>query len=255
MIKQTMKNQIPTATALMNPGCNQCSLSKLCIPIAVNSEDIDRLDEIISRGRVLERGERIFEQDAPFTSCYAVRSGAVKTYTLSSDGEEQVTGFYLPGEVIGLDSIHMNQYSGTATALERTRVCEIPLGQLDEIADEIPGLQHHFMHLMSQEIRDSRQLTLLLSKKTAEERIASLLLSLSSRFSRRRLSGTEFRLPMPRSDIGNFLGLAVETISRVLTRFQNQGLVKVRGRDVEILSLEGLKDLLSHETECKRSSA
>ncbi|WLQ11585.1 fumarate/nitrate reduction transcriptional regulator Fnr [Hahella aquimaris] len=234
----------------LHRGCHECNLSKLCIPIAVGAEDIDRLEEIIRQGKMLNRGEYIFEQHTPFRSCFAVRSGAIKTFTVSEEGEEQVTGFYLPGEIIGLDSVSMEKYSCSAVALERTSVCEIPLEKFEDLASDIPSLQHHFFSLMSKEIQESRQLTMLLSKNSAEERIASLLLSLSTRFSRRRLSGTNFRLPMPRSDIGNYLGLAVETVSRVITRFQNNGIIKVQGREVQILQLEELQKILRHDTKC-----
>ena len=244
-------NQITkTSSFSIHRGCHECSLSKLCIPIAVSGEDIDKLEEIIRQGRMLSRGDYIFEQHTPFRSCFAVRSGAIKTFTLSEEGEEQVTGFYLPGEIIGLDSVSMDQYSCSAVALERTSVCEIPLDKFEDLATRVPGLQHHFFLLMSKEIQESRQLSMLLSKNTAEERIASLLLSLSTRFRHRRLSDTHFKLPMPRSDIGNYLGLAVETVSRVLTRFQNQGLINVQGRDIQIMDLRGLQVLLKNETKC-----
>lgn len=234
-------------------GCHECSLSKLCIPIAVQSDEIEELEEIIRQGRIHPRGDYIFEQHTPFKSCFAVRSGAIKTFTLSEEGEEQVTGFYLPGEIIGLDSVSMESYACSAVALERTSVCEIPLDRFEELSTRIPRLQRHFFMLMSKEIQESRQLSTLLSKNTAEERIASLLLSLSSRFQRRRLSGTQFKLPMPRSDIGSFLGLAVETVSRVLTRFQNQALIRVQGRDIEILNLPSLQFLLKDDTKCLNS--
>jgi len=234
----------------LNRGCNECSLSQLCLPIAVNQEEIDRLEDIIKQGRILNRGEYIFKQGTPFASCFAVRSGAIKTYSLSEEGEEQVNGFYLPGEIIGLDSINTNSYSCSAKALERTSVCEIPLDKLESLATQIPTLQHHFFQLMSREIQESRQLSMLLSKNTAEERIASLLLNLSSRFKRRKLSSTEFRLPMPRNDIGNYLGLAVETVSRVFTRFQNKGYITVQGREVTINDLEALQQVLRPDTPC-----
>lgn len=234
----------------LNRGCNECILSKLCLPIAVNQEEIDRLEDIIKQGRILNRGEYIFKQGTPFASCFAVRSGAIKTYSLSEEGEEQVNGFYLPGEIIGLDSINTNSYSCSAKALERTSVCEIPLDKLESLATQIPTLQHHFFQLMSREIQESRQLSMLLSKNTAEERIASLLLNLSSRFKSRKLSSTEFRLPMPRNDIGNYLGLAVETVSRVFTRFQNKGYITVQGREVTINDLEALQQVLRPDTPC-----
>lgn len=239
----------------LNRGCNECSLSKLCLPIAVNQEEIERLEDIIKQGRILNRGDYTFKQGTPFTSCFAVRSGAIKTYSLSEEGEEQVNGFYLPGEIIGLDSINTNSYSCSAKALERTSVCEIPLDKLESLATQIPTLQHHFFQLMSREIQESRQLSMLLSKNTAEERIASLLLNLSSRFKRRKLSNTDFRLPMPRNDIGNYLGLAVETVSRVFTRFQSKGYITVQGREVTINDMEALQQVLRPDTPCVPVSA
>lgn len=239
----------------LHRGCQECSLSRLCIPIAVSADEINKLEEIIRQGRMHSRGDYIFEQHSSFKSCFAVRSGAIKTFTLSEEGEEQVTGFYLPGEIIGLDSVSMESYSCSAVALERTSVCEIPLDQFESLSARIPSLQHHFFLLLSKEIQESRQLSMLLSKNTAEERIASLILSLSSRFQRRRLSETRFKLPMPRSDIGNYLGLAVETVSRVLTRFQNQGLIRVQGREVEILDISSLQMLLKHDQRCPEPRA
>ncbi|PAV24743.1 CRP/FNR family transcriptional regulator [Tamilnaduibacter salinus] len=240
-----MGERIPTRHSLaLSPSCNHCSLSNLCLPLAVSDGDMGRLDEVVNRGAVYDRGQAIFQQHTPFRSCYAVRSGAIKTSVETAEGDYQITGFYLPGEIIGLDSLHAEEYAGSAIALERSSVCEIPMDQLESLSFEIPTLQHHFFQLMSQEIQNGQQLSLLLSRKTAEERLASLLLSLSSRYERRQMPPTAFRLPMARNDIANFLGLAVETVSRVLTRFQSQGLATINGRSVESLDLEGLHSLL-----------
>lgn len=240
----------PQSTTGINSSCLQCSLSNLCIPIAVNKDEIDRLEDLIKQGKTINRGDHIFKEHAPFKSLFAVRSGAIKTYSVTEDGEEQVTGFYLPGEIIGLDSTNTDAYSCSAKALERASVCEIPFSQLETLATKIPTLQHHFFSLMSKEIQGSRQLTMLLSKNTAEERIASLLLSLSSRFKLRKLSGTSFRLPMPRNDIGNYLGLAVETVSRVFTRFQKSGLISVQGREVVLEDIDALVDIVKNHSKC-----
>ncbi len=239
----TQEIRLRQAPSAFKASCHQCSLSNLCLPLALEDNDLDRLEDIVRQGRVFDRGEHIFDQSTPFRSCFAVRSGAVKTSIVTESGEEQVTGFYLPGELIGLDSMSDNHYACTAQALERTNVCEFPVDKLEELTVKLPDLQHHLYYLMSQEIRNSHQLALLLSKNTAEERIAALLLSLSSRFQRRRLSGTRFSLPMPRNDIANFLGLAVETVSRVFTRFQQQGLIKARGREVELQDLDALQNI------------
>jgi len=226
---------------VLKASCHQCSLSNLCLPLAVEENDLDRLEDIVQQGRIFNRGEHIFDQSTPFRSCFAVRSGAVKTSIVTEGGEEQVTGFFMPGELVGLDSMSGETYACTARALERTSVCEFPVDKLEELTGKLPDLQHHMYHLMSQEIQNGHQLAMLLSKSTAEERIAALLLSLSSRFQRRRMSPTQFSLPMARNDIANFLGLAVETVSRVFTRFQSQGLIRARGREVELLDIEALQ--------------
>ncbi|PIE43762.1 MAG: Crp/Fnr family transcriptional regulator [Gammaproteobacteria bacterium] len=248
----TKSANIPAATK--NPvssSCNLCSLGHLCLPIAINQADIGQLDDVIKQGKVVDRGDHIFHEHGPFKSCFTVRSGSIKTYTVTEEGEEQVTGFYLPGEIIGLDSMTTDLYSCSAKALEKSSVCEIPFEQFEELATKIPTLQHHFFQLMSKEIQESRKLTMLLSKNTAEERIASLILSLSERFKRRKLSPTQFRLPMPRNDIGNYLGLAVETVSRAFTRFQKTGLISVQGRELTINDIQGLKNIVKNHTNCK----
>lgn len=226
-----------------SPSCNQCSLSNVCLPVAVSHGDLHRLESLVSQGKILDRGELVFRQCEPFTACFAVQGGAIKTYIVSEDGEKQVTGFYLPGEVVALDSVSTDHYSCSAEALERSSLCEIPLNHLEELAVRIPGFQQHLLQLMSREIQNSQQMSILLSRKTAEERLATFLLSLSTRFRRRRLSPTHFRLPMARHDIANFLGLAVETVSRVFTRFQKQELVRFYGRNCTLVDINGLTDV------------
>jgi CRP/FNR family transcriptional regulator, anaerobic regulatory protein len=221
-------------------SCNECSLNPICLPLAVTVDELDQLEDIMRRGRPLKRGEHLYRASDSFESIYAVRSGAVKTYALSEDGEEQVTGFYLPGEIVGMDGISTAHHMSSAKTLETSSVCEIPFQRLEELSSQIPTLQHHFFSLMSREIQADRELHMLLSKKAADDRIASLLLSISSRQQRRGLSGQRLRLPMSRYDIANYLGLAVETVSRVFTRFQQQGLLSVEGREVEILNREAL---------------
>nr|WP_269147512.1 fumarate/nitrate reduction transcriptional regulator Fnr [Alloalcanivorax dieselolei] len=221
-------------------SCNDCSLSPICLPLAVAPSQLDELDGIIRRGRPLKRGEHLFRAASPFGAVYAVRSGALKTYVLSDEGEEQVTGFYLPGEIVGMDGISTAHHVSNAKALETATVCEIPFHRLEDLSQRIPSLQHHFFSLMSNEIRADRELHMLLSKKSADDRVASLLLSLAARQQRRGLSSSRFRLPMSRYDIANYLGLAVETVSRIFTRFQQQEMLLVDGRDVEIIDREAL---------------
>ncbi|MCG4454729.1 MULTISPECIES: fumarate/nitrate reduction transcriptional regulator Fnr [unclassified Pseudomonas] len=215
--------------------CKDCSLATLCLPLSLNLEDMNSLDEIVKRGRPLKKGEFLFRQSDVFDSVFAVRSGALKTFSLSDSGEEQITGFHLPSELVGLSGMDTETYPVSAQALETTSVCEIPFERLDELSILLPQLRRQLMRVMSREIRDDQQMMLLLSKKTADERIATFLVNLSARFRARGFSPNQFRLAMSRNEIGNYLGLAVETVSRVFTRFQQNQLLEAEGKSVHIL--------------------
>ena len=215
--------------------CKDCSLASLCLPISLTREDMDALDDIVKRGRPLKKGEFLFRQGDTFGSVFAVRSGALKTFSLSDGGEEQITGFHLPSELVGLSGVDGERYPVSAQALETTSVCEIPFERLDDLALQLPQLRRQLMRIMSREIRDDQQMMLLLSKKTADERIATFLVNLSARFRARGFSANQFRLAMSRNEIGNYLGLAVETVSRVFTRFQQNKLLEAEGKEVHIL--------------------
>jgi len=215
--------------------CKDCSLASLCLPLSLNLEDMDALDDIVKRGRPLKKGEFLFRQGDTFNSVFAVRSGALKTFSLSDGGDEQITGFHLPSELVGLSGMDSESYPVSAIALETTSVCEIPFERLDELSVQLPQLRRQLMRVMSREIRDDQQMMLLLSKKTADERIATFLVNLSARFRARGFSANQFRLAMSRNEIGNYLGLAVETVSRVFTRFQQNKLLEAEGKEVHIL--------------------
>lgn len=224
-------------------NCGNCRLGSICLPLALEADDILKLDEIVQRGRPLQKNEHLYREGDEFSSVFAVRSGAIKAYRITGDGQEQVTGFYFPGEILGMDGISKDHYACSAKALETSAVCEIPFNRLEELSAQMPSLQRHFFQLMSQEITSDQQLITLLSKNSAEERVASLLISISTRNARRKLSKTHFRLPMSRTDIGNFLGLTVETVSRVISRFNKQGLIEVESKEITLLDLEGLKQV------------
>ena len=226
-------------------SCSTCRLATICLPIALESEDIEKLDEIIQRGRPLRKNEHVYRENDHFGSVFAVRSGTLKAYRITDDGKEQVTGFYFPGEILGMDAISKNTHASSAKALETAAICEIPFERLEELSVKIPSLQRHFFQLMSQEIAEDQQLITLLSKNSAEQRIASLLLSISARNARRKLSANSFRLPMSRTDIGNYLGLTVETVSRVFSRFQKIDLLAVENKEINILDSERLRRLAS----------
>lgn len=217
------------------PHCSNCSLAGLCLPISLEFEDVDALDQIVKRGRPLKKGDFLFRQGDAFESVFAVRTGAIKTFSLSDSGEEQITGFHLPSELVGLSGMDTETYPVSAQALESTSVCDIPFDRLEDLALQLPQLRRQLMRIMSREIRDDQQMMMLLSKKTADARIATFLVNLSARFRARGFSATNFRLSMSRNEVGNYLGLAVETVSRVFTRFQQNGLIEAEGKEVTIL--------------------
>jgi len=221
-------------------ACNDCTLFELCLPLGMNQEELAVLDHVITARRALRRGDILFRGGESFRALYAVRAGSMKAYTVTQDGREQVTGFYLPGELIGLDAISLGRHPSTARALESSSICELPFPELERISVRLPGLQRQMIRLMSKELLSEESLLIMLGKKTAEERLAAFLVSLAIRFRQRGFSGTEFNLSMSRSDIGNYLGLAVETVSRLFTRFQQEGLVRVRRRAVQISNLTEL---------------
>ena len=223
--------------------CNDCGIYGLCRE--VNGSDVDlRLPETIVRNRRLfERGELLYRTDEPVRTIYAVRSGSVKTYVLTKNGRMQITGFHIAGELLGLGAIAAHYFTTEAMALETTMVCEVPIEVLEVYSKEIPSIRQQMLKILSQEILDNQELMLLLGKKSADERLATFLLSLSQRFRRRSYSPTEFNLSMSRSDIGNYLGIAEETVSRVFTRFQNEGLLATERRQVQLLDLDRLDNI------------
>jgi CRP/FNR family transcriptional regulator len=223
--------------------CSNCSLKQLCLPLGISQEDVRRLDSIIKRRRPLARGSNVFRLGDEFRALYAIRCGSVKTYTITEDGSEQITGFHLPGEIIGLEAVSSGQHHCGAKVLETTSICEIPFRRLEELASVVPGLGGQLLRIMSREILADEQLLILLGKKSAEERLASLFLSLSLRFGERGFSSREFHLSMSRNDIGNYLGLAVETVSRLFTRFQQQGLIDVKHKYITLVDMPQLRTL------------
>ncbi len=230
-------------------ACQECSLHQLCLPRSIDGNDLDKLDNIIERKKPLKRNENLFQVGESFNSIYVVRSGSLKTYSPTIDGQEQVTGFHLPGELLGLDAIGKGQHPCAAKALEMTSVCEVPFSHLEGLAQELPTLQHQLLRLMSKEIYDDQELMLLLGKKTAEARLSAFLLSISLRFKQRGFSSVEFYLSMSRNDIANYLGLAVETVSRMFTRFQEDNFIDVERKHIVIKNRAELQ-LIAGVNEC-----
>jgi CRP/FNR family transcriptional regulator len=224
-------------------ACQECSLHELCLPVGIGRDDLGELDRIIRRRRPIQRGDHLFVNSDPFRSIYAVRSGSIKTYTLTDDGREQVTGFFLPGEIVGLDAIGDGRHTCAARALETTSVCEIPFEELEALGERLPSLPKQLLRIMSKEMHHDQLLLMLLGKRTADERLATFLLSLSQRFGQRGYSSSEYNLSMSRNDIGNYLGLAVETVSRLFSRLQDDGMLVARGRHVVLRDLPRLRAL------------
>jgi len=224
-------------------ACQDCSLYRLCLPLGLHNNDLAKLDKIINRSKNYKRSQSLFTEQDKFKSLYVVRSGSFKTTISTSNGREQVTGFYFPGEFIGLDAIHQESYQSTANALESSSVCELPYAYLQEIGSEMPQLQIQLLTRLSKELAGDKSLMLLLGKKTSDEKLATYLLSLSKRFKDRGFSATDFQLSMSRGDIANHLGLAVETVSRILSRFQDDGLITIAGKAIILRDLDKLTQL------------
>ncbi len=226
-------------------SCSNCRLSSLCMPLALRDDEMLRLEQVVQKGGLIYRPGSVYRQDDEFRSLFAVRLGCIKTYRVTEDGKEQITGLYFPGEVFGMDGIGKGRYTNSAVALETTSVCELPFDQLEKLSSAIPQLQRHVFRIMGNEIAQDQQLITLLSKNTAEERLAALLISISTRFAERKQSSLRFRLPMSRGDIGNYLGLTVETVSRVLGKMQKSDILHVDNKEVEILDIERLREQAS----------
>ena len=208
---------------------------------------LDRLEKVIQHERCLAKGDTLFKVDQSFKSLYIVQSGSIKVFLPTSDGDEQIVGFRMPGELLGLDALGLQVHTCTAVALETTHICEIPYDQLNNIANEVPDLREHFMHLMSNEIADEHTMMLMLGKKSAGERIAAFFVSFSERFSKRGFSPNQFNLTMSRHDIANYLGLAVETISRCISHMQEDQIIEADRKYIRILDMSRLRKLAGLE--------
>lgn len=235
-------------------SCGDCSLNDLCLPVSLDVDKIDALSRIVQRGRPLQRGDVLYQAGTVFTAIYAVRSGALKSTSLSEDGEEQITAFHLPGEIIGLDAITFGSHPSSAEALETSSLCEIPFTQLEDLATVIPQLQQQLLRVMSREIHHEQEMMQALARRTAEQRLAIVLLNLSERFAQRGLSATRFRLPMSRHDLSNYLGLAPETMSRLFKRFVDQDWIVASGREVQLNDLDALREMTGNPSIQERSS-
>lgn len=234
----------PTVVSIsdLRVACRNCTLFQLCLPIGLSEADLEMLDRIIKRRRAVKRGEYLYRAGQPFDSIFAVKSGSFKTFASSEDGREQVTGLFLPGELFGLDAISNERYGCSAMALERSSVCEIPFADLEALGAQMPNLMRQMVRIMSREISKDKRV-LQATKTGAESKLAAFLLEIAERYRERGFSAKEFRLSMSRGDIGNYLGLAEETVSRLFTRFQDEGLLSAERKDIRLLDVPRLQML------------
>ena len=228
-------------------ACSNCNMRELCMPIGLDAEELRRVDALVTTRPFVKRGTALFRTGDPFTSLYAIRSGFFKTCLGTEDGRSQVTGFQMAGEVLGLDGIATDVHTCDAVALEDTEVCALPFDRIEEIARELQALQHHVHKIMSREIVREQGVMLLLGNMRAEERLASFLLNLLQRLQLRGFSSSDLVLRMTREEIGSYLGLTLETVSRTFSKFAEDGLITVNQRQVHIENPAALKQLISHE--------
>lgn len=234
--------------ARLRSGCATCSLRELCLPVGLNDREVDALGEVVSHKRKIQRGGYLHRAGMKFQALYAIKSGFIKTCILEEDGRQQVTGFHMTGELLGLDAISTEQHTCDAIALEDTEVCEIPFAKLEEISRAIPSLMSHFHKIMSREIVRDHEVMLLLGSMKAEERLATFLLNMSRRFVARGYSETDFNLRMTREEIGSYLGLKLETVSRAFSKLQDEAVIAVHNKHIQILDLARLRKKMGNSS-------
>jgi len=236
--------------SVMNPhtikvACSNCNLRELCMPMDLSTEELDRIDAVVGARRRVKRGATLFRNGDKFTSLYAIRTGFFKTCLVTEDGRDQVTGFQMAGEVMGLDGIVNDHHACDAVALEDAEVCVMPFERIEEMSREISALQHHVHKIMSREIVREHGVMLLLGSMRAEERLAAFLLNLVQRLHARGFSRSELVLRMTRDEIGSYLGLKLETVSRTFSKFADDGIIEVQQRHVRIRNADALKALVN----------
>jgi len=225
----------------LNTHCRSCTVRDMCLPVGFTSDEIDRFDALVVHRIKVNKCKSLYRSGDSFNTLYAIRSGSLKTTVLTDAGHEQVTGYHILGELVGFDGIGNNRHGAGAIALEDTEVCALPFAKLEKLAQTMPALQHTMNRMMSMEIRRDQDAMAMLGSMRAEGRIAVFLLDLADRYRRRGYSSTEFVLRLTRKEIGSYLGLQLETVSRLFSRFQGEGLVQVEGRALKLLDPIGLK--------------
>ncbi|WP_407672138.1 helix-turn-helix domain-containing protein [Paraburkholderia acidisoli] len=233
----------PVGAPSAAPRCSSCAMRHLCMPQGLPAEDVPRLEALICGARRVRRGEALYRSGDRFDNLYAVRTGSLKTMIVHRDGREQITGLRLAGEALGLDGIATDVHAFSAVALEDSSICTLPYGALKRLCREVGTMQDRLHRLLGDQFNQEASQMMVLGSLSAEERVAAFLLDVSERNWERGYSHAEFHLRMSREDMGSYLGITLETVSRILSRFQKRNLIDARGKLIRIVDIDGLKDL------------
>lgn len=231
-------------------SCKSCSLSDFCLPRGLSDADLTRFEVIVDTRPPIPKGGTLYRAGEPAYALYAIKSGSFKSAVTSENGDEQIVGFHMPGELVGFDGVD-SVHNCTMVSLEHSRVCELPLRDVEILSQKVDGLRHEVYAAMRREISREQAMYLLLARRTAESRLASFLVSMSHRLGSHRSSCNDFNLAMSRHDIANYLGLAAETVSRLISLLQHKGIITVDRRRVTILDFLALKERVGQASGAK----
>jgi CRP/FNR family transcriptional regulator len=241
--RQVVSFQSPRGAA-RSVSCNACNMREICIPMGLQHDELERLSSLIAVRKRVKKGAALYRDGEEFTSLYAIRTGVFKTVVNAVDGHEQVTGFHMASDMMGLDGLDKHQHCSDAIALEDSEVCVVPFGQLENLSHDLPAFQHQLHRMMSREIVREHNTMLLLGSMRADAKLAAFLLDLIRRLKRRGYSSHQLVLRMTREEMGSYLGLKLETVSRMFSRFVEDGLIEVKLRDVRILKPDALEAIV-----------
>lgn len=240
-------DQIDLSTQELETACATCHIRELCVPGGIPSKDMERLDQLVARRRKVRKGCALFSAGDHFQSLYAVRTGFFKTCIQLPSGEDQITGFQMPGELLGLDGVAQERHHVEARALVESELCVLPYSELERIARAFRPLQQQLHRLMSREIVRENSVLMLLGGMRAEQRVAAFLVNLSERFRRLGFSADEFMLRMTRGEIGSYLGLKLETVSRTFSKLQERGIIETQNKLIRITDQQRLRKITKGE--------
>lgn len=237
-----MQKRVPVTSE--STHCSTCMMGHVCVPVGMPSHEVAQLDDLVKERIRIEKGQVLYQHGDALDALFGLRTGSLKTQITEASGQHQITGFYLPGEIIGLDGMMEGAHTSSAVAMEDSEVCVVRLDTIDEISRFVPSLQQQIRRLMSKEIVRSHQVLLALGSMRSEQRLAAFLINLSQRLTALGYSSSEFIMRMSREEIGNYLGLTLETVSRLFSRFAREGMIRVNQREIKIIDIAALNELV-----------